>query len=87
MNKNDVRLALNECFEKDGNCAVLYLLDGTSLIIQQKPAFFNVILRIELNFKHGDEIIKETVILPYSSIMYITITSFENMEKFSEIKG
>ena len=80
MIKNNLVVLLNECFEKEGNCSYLHLVDGSELLIKELPNFFDAFLRVNQRTVMESEEINEVVCIPYSSVMYITLTNFDNLE-------
>ena len=82
MIKNNLVVLLNECFEKEGNCSYLHLVDGSELLIKELPNFFDAFLRVNQRtvMESESEEINEVVCIPYSSVMYITLTNFDNLE-------
>ena len=80
MNKNNLVVLLNECFEKEGNCSYLHLVDGSELLINELPTFFDAFLRVNQKTVMESDEINEVVCIPYGSVMYITLTNVDNLE-------
>lgn len=79
MDKNDVVLTLKQCFKEEGNCAFIHFHEGTSLLISKNPIFANLIMIVDVEYDYGEDEIKETYHIPYSSISYIVTTTISNL--------
>lgn len=79
MDKRSIQLILKECFEKEGNGAYLHFIDGSQLLIGLYPKFFNLHMQVKNEYDINCERVSEIVCIPYSSIIYITLTNAENL--------
>lgn len=84
MDKADVILIIDKCLEKEGSCAIIYLTNGVDFLIDTKPSFYNFIMKFPMKFNYEEHEIVETINVSYSSILYITETSIENLKIISE---
>ena len=80
MEKTSLTVILNECFEKEENCAILHLADSSDLLLFDKPSFFNLHMEAILESKYDDNIIIEKCMIPFSSVLYVTVISRENLK-------
>ena len=84
MDKKTAILILKECFEVEGNCAFIHFVDGSDILIQNKPNYFGTSMSVESEYKYGEEIVKDVCFIPYSSILYIIVTNIENLRIATE---
>jgi len=84
MDKTSFILVCNENFNKEGTCMILHFIDGSNLLINKKPIFFNLHMEIKIEFNVEDEVVMEKCIVPFSSIMYVTVTSNKNLKLISK---
>lgn len=79
MDKQSLVLILRECFQIEGNYAVLFFNDGTSLMFKKKPVFRNLVMDIEVNEAYNGGIVTEMYFIPYNSVSYVSITNEDNL--------
>ena len=80
MDKQNLRIVLEECFKEVGNVAIFHFTDGSELMVDKKPNYFNLHMGIEVKYDMDNETIIEHVIVPYSSVLYITISNTNNLK-------
>lgn len=81
LNRTDVLIVLEQLYDVEGNCAIIYTNNGSEIIMEKKPSFHTRYMDICLSMKNidGKEII-EYCHIPYENISYIITTTFENMK-------
>ena len=79
MDKQSLILILDECFEEEGNVAILHFNDGSELLINSKPRNFNSHMIVDSSYSVGMETINEQFIIPFISVLYITLSNVENL--------
>ena len=79
MDKNDVILITNQCFEKEGNCLLLHFVNGIDMVIAKKPKFTNSCLHVDVETEYDAGTVNETHYIPYRNILYITETNVDNL--------
>lgn len=84
MDKNSLTIILNECFEKEGNCAYLHFVDGSNLLINVLPTFFNTHFSVVNEYEINANKCREVVCIPYASVIYITLTHADNLKVIYE---
>lgn len=84
MNKTNIINLLNECFESEGNCCYLHLTDGNELLVMEEPKFFDNVLSANQKSVINSNEVHEVVFVPYTSIIYITLTNEENLKLVAE---
>lgn len=84
MDKTSLVLKMNECFAEEGCCVILHFVDGSDLLVRNKPVFNNLAMEVNLNYVYDNSDIVEQCFIPYASIMYITITTVDNLNKISK---
>lgn len=84
MDKGSLIVILNECFQTEDSAAYLHLIDGSILLVTKSPKFFNTNFRIIKEYDINEKTINEEIYVPYSSVNYITLTNFKNLEIVDE---
>lgn len=84
MDKNSIIIILKECFETEGNCAYLHFVDGSNLLIYHLPIFNNLHMQIQNDYSVWSEKVSEIICIPYTSVIYITLTNSENLRIINE---
>ena len=84
MDKTSLVLKMNECFAEEGCCVILHFIDGSDLLVRKKPIFNNLAMEVPLEYIYDNEQIVEKCFIPYTSILYITITSVDNLDRISK---
>ena len=84
MDKNSLIILLKECFETEGNCAYLHFVDGSTLLIYNLPIFNNLHMQVQNEYFVLSEKVSEIVCIPYTSVIYITLTNSENLRIINE---
>lgn len=79
MDKNSVWVLLNDSFNDKDDCVILHFIDGSGMLINNKPNFFNLHMSVEIKKEYDGEIITEVNHIPYSSILYIIETNVKNL--------
>lgn len=79
MDKQSLYIVFNDWLSEEGNCVYLHLVDKTDLLISKKPHFNNLTFSIELSHRFGEDVIHETHVIPYSSVVYITQTNIKDV--------
>ena len=79
MDKQNLIMVLEECFKEEGNCAILHFLDGSQLLIDKKPKHFSSHMSVNVSYDVNTETIIEQFIIPYSSVLYVTLSNVENL--------
>lgn len=87
MDKGNLQIVLRESFEKDnGVCVIFHFIDGSELLINQLPFFFNLHMLVDLEYFCDEQKIVESVVIPYSSVLYLSITSNENLKIINDFE-
>ena len=76
-------VVLNECFDVEGNVAILHFNDGSELMIDNKPHFFNSHMGVDSSYDVYGETVDEQFIIPFSSVLYITLSNVRNLKILS----
>lgn len=84
MDKNNLNIVLNEHLMKEENCAFLHLSNNSELLIFEKPHFFNLMMEVEIKHEYGSESIVEKCYIPYSSVVYVTMSNKDNLKIVSD---
>ena len=84
MEKRSALLVLKNCFKEEGQIAFVHFIDGSNILINNMPNFLDLIMEVKLEYAYGDDEITDICYVPYSSIMYITVTTTETIKKLSE---
>ena len=90
MDKNSLILILKEHFQgegSEGNGAYLNFVDGTNLLIAGFPSFFSSHFVVENKYALNGEEICETVCIPYSSVIYLTLVTLDNLKKLYDYEN
>lgn len=80
MDKQNLIIVLEECFNEVGNIAILHFNDGSELMVDSKPKHFSSHMKVEINYDLNGENIFEQFIIPYTSVLYVTISSINNLK-------
>ena len=80
MDRQNLILILKEHLEKEGNGVYLHLVDKSELLTNIMPKFFNLHMRVKKQYTIGSDIVTEIVCIPYTSVLYITLTNSENLK-------
>jgi len=87
MDKANLQLVLRESYEKnDEACVILHFMDGSELLINQLPSFFSLHMLVNLEYFCDEHKIVESVIIPYSCVLYLTVTSKENLKIINDFE-
>ena len=84
MEKTSVISIVEKCFEKEGNCIVFSLIDGSEVLINEKPSYFNLHLSANARNNYNGKTVCEVYNIPFSSILYITETNVRNLRIVQE---
>lgn len=84
MDKQTLMVICNECFDVKGNCAYLHFVDGSNLLIKDKPQFFSVHMQVRNTYELNLKEINELICIPYSSVIYVTLTTIENINAVND---
>ena len=79
MNKTEVITILKDCFKIEGNCVFLHFIDGSELLVQSEPTFFSSNMSVDIEYNNEKSFVEKCYI-PYNSILYITVTTIENVK-------
>lgn len=80
MDKNEVVLILKEHLVSPDKGAYLHFIDGSNLLIYSTPRFMNMHMQILIEYDINLKQVREMVCIPYSSIIYITLTNKNNLD-------
>lgn len=84
MDKGEVMVILREHLVSSDKGAYLHFIDGSNLLINNMPRFMNMHMQILSEYAINLKQIKEMICVPYSSIIYITLTNSENLKIVAE---
>ena len=85
MEKQSLILVLNGCFNEEGNFAILHFVDGSELIVDNKPQYFSSHMKIEISYDVNREgTVNEEFVIPFSSVLYITLSNVKNLDILSK---
>ena len=79
MDKQVLMLVLNECFNEEGNFANLHFMNGSELIVDNRPEYFSSHMKVNSSYELYGETVNEGFIIPYSSVLYVTLSNVENL--------
>ena len=80
MDKQEVIITLTEHLVSPDKGAYLHFIDGSNLLINNKPQFMGMHMRILSEYEINLEKVREVICVPYSSVIYITLTNSENLK-------
>lgn len=80
MDKQNLILIVKEHLEKEGNGVYFHLADKSELLINIMPKFFSLHIKVKKQYTIGSDIVTEIVCIPYTSVLYITLTNSENLK-------
>lgn len=80
MDRQNLILIVKEHFEKEGSGVYFHLGDKSELLTNTIPKFFNLHMRVKKQYAIGSDIVTEVVCIPYTSVLYITLTNSENLK-------
>ena len=82
MDKNSLILILKEHFQGEGSEG-----NGANLLIAGFPSFFSSHFVVENKYALNGEEICETVCIPYSSVIYLTLVTLDNLKKLYDYEN
>lgn len=80
MDRQNLIVIVNEHLEKEGNGVYFHLADKSELLINIMPKYFSLHMRVKKQYSIGSDIVTEIVCIPYTSVLYITLTNSENLK-------
>ena len=83
MDKQNLILLCKEHFSTANNCLYLHL-NGSDVFVGSLPNFYNLHMECKRKYTMGSKVIEEKVCVPYSSVVFVTLTNFENLDIIAE---
>ena len=80
MDRQNLILIVKEHLEKEGNGVYFHLADKSELLINIMPKFFSLHMRVKKQYAINSDIVTEIVCIPYTSVLYVTLTNSENLK-------
>ena len=84
MDNDSLFAILSDYLSVEGNCAYLHFVDGSEILIYAVPFFHKNYIEIKNKYVVNAKDVNETVCVPYDSIIYVTLSNFENLKIISE---